>query len=971
MNNDLTNQLIDLRANPTLMHRRSLENCQAALGGGVDFFNANSPFVLATENTATHFSAFMKQSESLVRRMYPSLAVTEEDLYYHMTEKDFDNRFALPATNPEYIIVFNLDELKSLGVKDEKTGAIKVIIPWSTVLMAGQINYGFFYDLSIIILRNGGVRCSWEGDITNGIMPLSTNVVEHDVYSGAGSEVKLLRLFLPVYQYTLTSKFLNLNASGGNKAKYMLTESYYTCRVWNQNPLSGKLESVPTTHSAQSYDGEVLTAVLKVADGVLTVDIPDIYANNPRLGSQLRIDIYTCLGSYSKNLADQSTDMYSINWRDLDKKNTQYTAVLGKLSMISSASTQWTNGGRNALTVSELRERIKYRGNNRPIPITPTDQTIYLEDRDMKITPIIDNFSDRVQLTTKRLTAANTEYSESALGMMVYPTTINTSMLDGVSTVVHNNERVTILPETLYRNASGVVSMVSDTDRLYLESLEPTELISTLNGTDFIYSPYHYVLDSSSDFVTFGAYYLDKPSLLGRVFVDDNPTVPYVLTPKDYSFSKVENGYRLYVTVTKDEALADFKPFEVFVQIAFVPDGERRRVYLTGTYAGVTGESQDPVFQFDIDTSYIINRNHALSLNGFKANVDDKQPHFTSLIKDFDIFIGLYDYKLRFLVLDPSFSELDQIVCEELLTSDEALVLSHNQVSLRFGDALPELYSECRNAKSEAVPELWNYDVMDYYDETVLKQDPKTGMAEIVITGDGVEFITLHEKGDPVMEGGTHKVLYPAGSAKRDQDGNVIIAKDSNIVQYVNMLFVDARFRFVDEESLIAYRDSAITEVIGWVINDVREISPQLLGRTELFLAPTRTMGTLTVDHGAGLTLVDARQPMAIDVWVSNDTYANMLLRGSISKSIRTIIAKAISERTVIISNIQTSIKDALGGDITGCMVYGLGANKDLVTFTVVDEDATLSLANSMSMRSDGKLIVSDNLEINFIKSGF
>jgi hypothetical protein len=81
-------------------------------GGDISFVDPNNPFVLALTNQAILASTMAEQAADLNRKLYSSQAVTQEDLYHHMSDKEVElqtiggdnNRSKVQLANMQFVI---------------------------------------------------------------------------------------------------------------------------------------------------------------------------------------------------------------------------------------------------------------------------------------------------------------------------------------------------------------------------------------------------------------------------------------------------------------------------------------------------------------------------------------------------------------------------------------------------------------------------------------------------------------------------------------------------------------------------------------------------------------------------------------------------------------------------------------------------------------------------------------------------
>src|SRR5574344_786178 len=91
--------------NPGSIQQVSLELLDQYLKGEQDIVDATNPFMKLLEASAINTASFIISNEVTTRAQYPSCAQTMEDLYLHMSDKDYIDRFASPASTKFTIVV--------------------------------------------------------------------------------------------------------------------------------------------------------------------------------------------------------------------------------------------------------------------------------------------------------------------------------------------------------------------------------------------------------------------------------------------------------------------------------------------------------------------------------------------------------------------------------------------------------------------------------------------------------------------------------------------------------------------------------------------------------------------------------------------------------------------------------------------------------------------------------------------------
>ena len=114
--------------NPVAIQSAIMQTLSDVTNGNIQIVDPSNPFVFCLEAAAVLTSAFMMKNEANTRKQYPYAAQTPEDLYLHMSDVDYVNRFALPSSTT-FSLLLPVTEVLNKMVLDPITGIKKLVIP--------------------------------------------------------------------------------------------------------------------------------------------------------------------------------------------------------------------------------------------------------------------------------------------------------------------------------------------------------------------------------------------------------------------------------------------------------------------------------------------------------------------------------------------------------------------------------------------------------------------------------------------------------------------------------------------------------------------------------------------------------------------------------------------------------------------------------------------------------------------------
>ena len=105
----------------------ALDRLSEIYSGKIEIVDPNNPFMYLLETNCLNTAFAIQEYTLLTRKLYPRLANTENDLYLHMSDKDYLGRFSEPSyANVSFNILFNDFKNKAEYVPDQKEYVLKL-----------------------------------------------------------------------------------------------------------------------------------------------------------------------------------------------------------------------------------------------------------------------------------------------------------------------------------------------------------------------------------------------------------------------------------------------------------------------------------------------------------------------------------------------------------------------------------------------------------------------------------------------------------------------------------------------------------------------------------------------------------------------------------------------------------------------------------------------------------------------------
>lgn len=933
--------------------------------GAPEIVDVSNPFTALLAASASMVSNLNNRQDIVERRRHPSLATNMEELYPHMTDVDYIDRFSTPG-RITLNVMFPKSEIYRLAVTTPLGDMRKLIIPDNTAITMDDLVFTTLYPIELRILPHGGLQTVYQTDVKHPLQNLETNLV--DWYTRRLQEVQgdYIQLEFPVLQLQQTVYTESISLTTGFKSSYSYSDQYHYCRVWGVDSAGNRVEYA-TTHDALVLDSNNVTIQLKVLPGVLELVVPVIYLNKGILLSNLRIEIYTTKGAVVRDLSLITGNNYTWVWGvPNNAANSVYSSPLNVISSALMYSTSVLNNGSNGISFSELRERIITGKNADDVPITDVHLRTTLTDRGYQVTKSIDDLMRRVYLATRKLpkpvTTANEVTFNSGVGCALETMYYSIESLLGSRHVNDHAKRITILPSAVYKQISGGrVILLSDETLDEMAQWPTDELLTDINTNQYLYSPFCYVLDTNDKVFSVRAYLIDDFKIRSRSFIEANDTTGLNVSTKQIEFVKTTAGYTIRILTSSSQAYKDIPLINKFAQLSFVPPNENKRTYINAIFVGLNDDDEH-VLEFNLDTTWDFDVDH-LMLNNFQMFQDETRPFASKLIQEMDIVYGVDSVK----PVTWQRGAMDGILGFHKLT-DKSYGITRESITLDFATRLTNLWGNSGTIAGTASYATYGRDILDVYERDVLDIDPATGAAKFTIVNGQLEFVKLHRKGDPKLDGnGVQRIKHYASDFVLDDNNLPIEIAPRKSERYWDMLFIDGVYAFSTHPADLNYKKTIGTTLVGYLTGDLDLIVKRLLQGTELYFYPTKTLGNANVVVGSRQnTTLDMNMAFKLTYYVDRRTNSDTKLKEQLLDITSATINELLNRRVISTSAIIDKLMDALGDAVISIKLNKFGTSGDIDVFTITDETASASVKRILTLEPNNLLRVRENIVVDF-----
>jgi len=963
-------QIMAVRYDPSRMVDLSLDLLDQAMNGEIDIPDASNPFVFALEMAALMNAASMQTMSDEIAQFYRVQANTQEDLYRHMSDEDYKNRFCTPARLP-FMMVLNADEVRQRAVpvaasSNDDLNAVysKLVLPRNSMYGIAGANFSQEYPLEIRVMKHGGFMVVWDVSQPTPLLNLETNQINWRV--DRINNTDYLSIMFNMRQFTATPYFSVITAMSGYKNTFSLNdEQFYYARVWTRTSSDGAWEEAHTTHSDQVFDASRLTFTLKVLERTVEVRLPEIYvANGLGIGRQVRVDVYTSQGALYLEPTAVDGSTVTAQWLDFNYDNRQLDKFATPITVFNE-KTIMTNGtmagGTNGLSLEQLRERTIYASNQTNIPITPGQIDATLADMGYDTLKTEDLVTSLIYQASRSVGKQSNKRLTSSIGTGIITTQMTIEQLVTNSAVRDNGNRITITPKAMFEVVDGIYKMATDARMTELKGMRPENLAAAINNGLYLYSPFYYVLDTNNDAFVTRVYDMDRPKVEYRSFLNENNSLGVEAGIANYAFSKDSDGYVFTVTTASGDYYKNLADEDVLMQMMFTPEGESTAAYLNGKIIGRTS-TRERVWEFRLTSNMDVTEKHELVLTAFGQFGNAPSALRSLLSGSFTVLNCIARNKSPNDVVLTSSDEL----LGNLYTTKPFVVVTEQVYQLQFGVALDKLYTRSRPIPSDVAYKRYDVDVYWRYEADVYKRDSRQ---QLVFDAQGNP-IKLHKKGDLLLDAeGQPQIRFHVGDIKRDDQLNPIPISQRVVLHEFDLVGLDGAYFFSTNSLDATYITEVIKQLVTWVVDDMTAVHAKLLNQAEVVFRPKQTLGLIDVVANAK----DARQISAavafsLDVYLTDTGYKNTSLRDNLTSAIPGVITELLSRETFSASDLSDELRAFRTSEVVDIDVAGFGPDRDIKVLTVSDPTLRCAVKKRLDVTTNGGLTVMEDITVNFLK---
>ena len=969
---DVAKQLSLYRNNPMGMFQAAINLVEINSNGETQVLSATTPFALALEMSTAIGTAIMSENESNLRKLFPSLSQEKGELYLHMSDIDYNGMFSTAAIGIfKFMISINTIRAKAVSV-GPNSNVRKLTIPKHTQLSVDGVPFSLQYPIDILVLPHNGISVQYgESEVSplfsKGDNQLSTTYVE------TADNVYII-ISAPAIQARISSTVTSLNAAISLSKNISYTDQYLYARAYIKNEDSSTWEEIRVIHNNEVYDSRVPTVCLTVSDGVLNLYLPQIYFENDLIKDSIRLDVYTTNGPVNMVMSNYTTDAYSAKWLDLDNVSTSVYSSPIETMAVDIYSDESIVGGSYGMGYEMKRDQVinAKRPDDHKI-ITPDHLINAYKEEGFDLVTNIDNITERQFLATQVLPAPTNDSTITGVGSTVATLQLSITEMLQYSNVRNNGSRVTILPNMLYTKENGITRPVTDENLSNLTNggtytLEG--LVNHVNNSNYLYSPFTYVIESTVDYFNIKPYYLNNPKI-GSVYehrVNNEVGVSLGITGYNIQHSADNSGYVLDIQIEGGSLFNKLGYENISMQISYSGENGATRLAIGGELVSVIDTvtnlpvDNKYIYRFLINTNFDINSNNELVLTPSNAGLP--------LDAVMDVVVVIKDY----LPPNATIGPIDKVVNLQSISgydyTSQYIGTHQFKLNLKLGHYLDNLWARGRVIVKDDQYRRYEENIFYTYDVDVPELDA-AGLKIYDIVNGVLTTKIKHRAGDPILnEIGEPTIRFYKDDVMTDPITNerLIAVPLDELTREFDLILFDGLYYFATATATTDYLTEAIDTILAWSTNNIPRISKNLIDRPDIKFHPKTTMGDITVitDNGEEV-VVSAYQDITVKYYLNDVKYSNAELRKYINTHTPTVINNVISNTTVSRNKIADALTLAMGNDILGVNVTGFMKDRFNI-ITVKDESQLPCIGKRLVINSNLTLQVEDRITIEPIR---
>jgi hypothetical protein len=186
------------------------------------------------------------------------------------------------------------------------------------------------------------------------------------------------------------------------------------------------------------------------------------------------------------------------------------------------------------------------------------------------------------------------------------------------------------------------------------------------------------------------------------------------------------------------------------------------------------------------------------------------------------------------------------------------------------------------------------------------------------------------------------------------------------MMRNIDILFMEAAFRFADNDLSRTYFDNTVMSIVTWVTQDMVNLGPRMLDETWIRFTPKKTTSTVNVQVDNEIDQISATQALTVHYHLIDEITSTREVRDmeDIERITSEVLSVELAKSVISVDDLQTKLKAAVGNSVLNVQLLGLGGDKNLQLVIMPEASQRLTIGKRVRSRSSGELYVEDDITI-------
>ena len=933
--------LDNIICNPTLVQKTILEEME---NNHYEIGTATNPFLSLLEVAVSTASSAVNKTQANLRKQFPYLATTKEELLYHITDQETTNLFSTPSQTELHVEV-NILNMKNSAYKPKDKNYRETMLPMGTTIRIANYPLTLLNDI-LIRIYDGTEQSYVESLINNNNIAFNNmSVIESKIIHN-NDNIPFITFKIPVKQVTKNVVKQPVNKSLGFNYTYNLTDKYYYSEVYYSSNATGNTPvRIEQTFNENYLDPYKPKVYIKVMDGEVRFNIPSIYITNGTISGTITLVIYETKGKTFLPLNHYTRDRYEYTLGDSDA----IQASTAPNITFAFHSESVIDGGTDGMSTEELRDSIiNHKLGPINVPVTNYQIEKIGNNQNYNISLVEDVLTNRLFIASKDLDTFN-----SNLIKAMPDTFNNTTMIPLVEYQSAYPSRVKeedfiIKSNSVFLEQNGIMRILTPHELKLLNEMPLLQKIEHMKTNKYFFNIFTYVVSKNDGITECKVYHMDNPKLMNVRYRAKNQNLGTINAYLEkHDIKRLKDGYRILIQIKGDTGYNRIEQGKKRVQISVT--------LISGEFAHYRLQYDENLEAYTVDLKVdemITKENRIVLLNG-NSNMS---------LKLSDLFTNMYVY--TYIVdrdnYDPTHYLVENIDSKE----DFITVLSQDTVDILFGKEVKYLWNKVYNTYTNRKYKTYQEDIYKTYTEDVYERDIDGKLLYRITQNNRFEVKILHRAGDFVLDNLGQKVLlHKKGDPVLDSEGKPVIDSIPGVLRYIDMLMLEYEFMIASGSINNNLRTFIIENFENILFSQLPSMNTNLLERTSIYYRAPRSTAPLELNiNGVNRTVpyrVNPTVRLYVDPTVTIDLHTQDLYKTTIGK----LINKELTKKIINLNEIKEKIQKALDIAILGIKIENLTEDNSEIIH-VKTKDNALVLDKSLSVTEYKETIVEYNIDL-------